>query len=312
MTWGGRLLRLHYIAANSTWVHLVNDTPYDRWSNDYLATNALDPEWECIAYYDEEQPNTSWLIGTTKGRILREAGTTDCGDRIQSRIRTRSVDFDMPQTLKELGNIILDVDVNSAAIPLAVDPSLPYPTEGVAVTLYYNAETSSSSYQRINGTGRQKFPLSLSDVYVYSVAVDLEWNGNAKVYQWDILWRMDEEWITHWEFPPTTFGAKGWTHMRDFYVTLRSTGEVTPTVVVDGVSYTPRISGSSGVIPSTSGEKVKYHLWMPPVKGKLYQVKLDGGPFRLYGEDSEMRVKEWATGLAYPISNPFQQEGGGS
>ncbi len=312
MSWGGRLLRLQYIAANSTWVHLVNDTPYDRWSNDYLATDALDPEWECIAYYDEEQPNTSWLIGSTKGRIFREAGLTDDGDRIQCRVRTRSVDFGMPQTLKELGNIIVDVDVNGAAIPIAVDPSLPYPTEGIAVTMYYNAETSSSAYQRVNGTGRQKFPLSLSDTYIYSVAVDLEWNGNGKVYQWDILWRMDEEWITHWEFPPTTFGAKGWTHMRDFYVTLRSTGEVTPAVVVDGVEYTPRISGSSGLIPTTAGEKVKYHLWMPPVKGKLYQVKLDGGPFRLYGEDSEMRVKEWATGLSYPVVNPFQQEGGGS
>lgn len=310
LVFGGKYLRLFYKAANSTWVHLVNDTPYDRWSNDYLATDAADPEWECIAFYDEEQPNTSWIVGTTKGRILREEGLTDDGNAIQCRVRSRSYDFDMPQTLKEFGNIIVDADVNGSNVPLAVDPLYP---SGMAVTPYYNAETSSGSYQRINGTGRQKFPLSLSDTYVYSLAIDVEWNGNGRLYQWDILWRMDEEWLTHWEFPPTTFGAKGWTHMRDFYVTLRSTGSVTAEVVVDGVSYSPAIAGgTAGIIPSTSGEKRKLHLWMPPVKGKLYQVKLDGGPFRLYGEDSEMRVKEWATGLSYPIVNPFQQEGGGS
>lgn len=311
MSWGGKLLRLQYIASDSTWVHLVNDTPYDRWSSDELSNpeDATETEYECIAYYDEEQPNTSWLIGTTRGKILIERGTNDIGTNIKCKVRSRSIDFDMPQTYKELGNIILDIDATSAYVPEYTMPPIP----GLRVTPYYNAETTAGSFQTITGSGRKKHPLSLSDEYVYSVAVDLEWWGQAKIYQWDLLWRMDEELLTHWEFPPTTFGAKGWTHMRDFYLTLRSIGTVNIIVEVDGVDYLPAIAGAgTGSIPSTAGAKTKFHLWMPPVKGKLYRVILYNGPFRLYGEDSEMRVKEWATGLVYPTVNPFQAEGGGS
>lgn len=314
LVFGGKLLRMFY-QSNDGYVHLVNDTPYDRWSNDVL--NSTDSgvflgEEECIAFYDEEQPGTSWIIGTTKGRLLRETGLTDEGAPIQCRLRTRSVDFDMPQTLKEFGNIIIDADVNGALVPASVNPLTP---NGIAITPLYNAENNPDSYQGIDGIGRQKFPLSLKDTYARSIAFDIAWDGNARVYQWDILWRMDEEWLTHWEFPPSSFGAKGWTHMRDFYISLRSTAEVTVTVLVDGVAYYPTLagySGAPGIIPSTSGARYKHHLWMPAVKGKLYQIKLDGGPFRLYGEDSELRVKEWATGLSYPTVNPFEAEGGGS
>jgi hypothetical protein len=298
LRFGGQYLHLFYRDVNGTYVHLVNHLPYNRWSND--ETGYIE---ETEAYYDHEQPNASLLLGCNDGRVAREEGTDDYGiNEIQCRARARSFDFGMPHTLKEIGNVIVDANVNGAHRPDADGGG-----DGVVVQAYLNAEASTNTLQTINGSGRQKFPLSMADTYVYSFALEFRWNGNATIYQYETLWRPDQEWLTHWEFPPTTFGSKGWTHLRDLYITLRALGDMTVRVEVDGTVYIPSIAGGTlGVIPSTTnGLKVKYHLWMPPIKGKLYRVYIDGGPFRLYGDDCEIRLKEWLTGMSYPIVNPF-------
>jgi hypothetical protein len=279
---------------------------------------------ETLTYYDGQQPGDTLLIGTDDGRVALEANsyglvnTLDYGvNEIQCRARTGSDDFGAPQTLKEVGNIIVDANVNGAHIPVADGGG-----NGVVVQMFYNTENSTGTAMQINGVGRQKFPLSLApsstlEQYCYSAAFEFRWNGKATIYQAETLWRMDEELLTHWEFPPTTHGLKGWQHLRDMYITLRSTGNTFLRVVVDGVNYYPQVPGVTGInvnglILSTGGEKTKIHLYMPPVKGKVFQYYLDGGPFRLYGEDCEVYVKEFNTGNSYHPVAPFTQQGGGS
>ena len=305
LRFGGQFLHVFYKDVAGVYQHLLNQLPYNRWSND---ESGVVEETDC--YYDHEQPNSSLLLGCKDGRVALETGTDDYdGEDIQCRARLGSDDFGMGQTLKELGNVIIDANVNGAVTPVAYGH-----VPGIVVTPYYNAENFTGDYQIINGSGRRKYPLSLSDAYVYSWAPEFLWNGNATIYQMDTLWRLDEELISHWEFPPTSFNSEGWKHIRDMYITLRSTGDVTIKVLVDGVTYYPQIAGNNtpGLIPSTSSAKTKTHLYMPPVKGQLFQFYLDGGPFRLYGEDCDVDVKQFGGGGGYQEVQPFIQEGGGS
>ena len=308
---GGQQLRVTYRGNNGSalpvYTHLVNDLLYNRWSNDEVG-----PLEETICFYDTEQSTTSWIIGVIDGRVALETGiydylapetTPELGNFPQCRARTRYEDFSIPQTLKEFGNVIVDANVNSARIPLVYGGV----GNGVVVTTYYDTGGSLGTPQVVNGVGRQNFPLALPDHFAYNIALDFEWNGSAIIYQYTLMWRPDEEWITHWEFPPTTFGSRGWGHIRDLYLTLRANAPGTISVEVDGVVYLPRVSPTenSGVIPSTNGQKQKLHFWCPPVKGKLYRFILNGGPFRLYGNECEVRVKEFNNSLTYQLVSPF-------
>jgi hypothetical protein len=212
----------------------------------------------------------------------------------------------MPHTLKEFGNIILDVAPGSTGSltitpyimeKLALfDPSVltvpfvPEPMESFTVDL--------ATY----GRHRQKIPFSLSDTYAYAIAFDFEWTGDAKLYQFELLWREDEEEIKHWEFPPTSHGMSGWQHVRDAYITLRSFDRVVLSLEIDGdVETFP--------IDSTDGEKRKILVHLSPRKGKLFRYSLDSDErFSIYGGDCEVRVKSWNTALSYKLLSPFVKE----
>ena len=199
----------------------------------------------------------------------------------------------MPHTLKEYGNLILDVDPKGNTI---------------TVTPYINAEQTALAAQTVTGTGRQKFSLSLSDTFSYSIAIDLAWSGSTSpiIYQMDLLWRPDEEVVQHWEFPETTHGLVGWQHLRDGYLTVRSGATLTFTITVDGTALTPVFINSS----NTSGAKRKVYFQMPPHKGKVFKYEINSSAgFRLYGDECEVRAKPWITSLGYSLVTPFAQAG---
>lgn len=277
----GELLHFFYIDTLGATQHLTWSTIYTRWKS--VSVTGLDTT---VAYLDENQTSTKILFGASDANVYLSdpSQTTDNGTIISCNIRTGQESFSAPQTFKEFGNVILDADPQGGTI---------------TITPYLNYEGSSLATFTASGTGRQKFPFTLSDTFAYSLGFDFTWTGNAKIYQLDTLWRMDEEALTHWEYPPYANETIGWMHVRDAYIALRSTAVVTLTVEVDGIPYTYPI-------PTTNGLKSKPHVNLSPVKGKLFRYSLDSSlPFRVYGEESEIRAKSWNTKLGYQLSSPF-------
>lgn len=279
----GEVMYFSYIDTDGDRQMLTYHKIYKRWES-----QSSGEFFVASVYEDENQSERKIYFGDTVARVFRldESATTDNGTTIMVNTRTGGVDFGAPQTMKEMGNMIVDCDPQGGTI---------------SMTPYINGEVTALPTQLLTGTGRQKIPLSLGDVFIYQISFDWAWNGPAKLYQFDVLYRVDEEVITHWEFPPTTHGFSGWMQERDAYFTLRSLADVTLTITVDGVAYTY-------TIPSTAGEKRKYYVRLNPVKGKIFQYQLDSATgFRLYGQECEVRVKPWNSQLGYKLVSPFSR-----
>jgi hypothetical protein len=277
----GEILYLTYLDTLGEKKVVTYHKIYKKWetqsSNEYAVASI---------YEDENQSERKIYIGDTAARVFQidPSVSTDAGTPIDVNARTGGVDFGAPQTMKELGNMIVDCDPMGNTITL---------------TPYIDGEVSTLGVQTLTGSGRQKIPLSLSDTFVYQIAFDWAWTGSAKLYQFDVLYRIDEEVIKHWEFPPTTHGGSGWMQIRDGYFVLRSTADTTLTIEVDGVADTY-------TIPSTSGEKMKQYVQFLPRKGKVFRYSLDSSSgFRIYGNECEIRVKPWNTQLGYKLVSPF-------
>lgn len=283
-------LKVHFIYqdSSSNYHHLAYHTLYNRWERE--STSGFS---EIAIYQDEKIPGTTVYVGGSVGKVYTISGSTDDGATISSRIRTGSLNFGQGQTMKELGNVIFDTNPQSNVI---------------TVTPFLDAETSSLAAQTMTGSGRQKIPLSLSDTYLYSLAFDFQWNGTVDLYEYDLLWRGDEELIKHWEFPETSHGQHGWQHIRDIFLSYRSTSPLTLTMTIDGVVHT-----YTNLFPSTGGGRRKIHAFLDPVKGKVFRYAIDSSAgFRLYGEDCEVMVKPWNTQQGYQLISPFLPSSGGS
>lgn len=317
MVYGGQELHIHYKDVLGQWVHLRNHLPYGRWSNDESpeVTGGLGTIYEPLSYFDEEQANTSLLVGTNLGLVGLETGTYDWvpGKKIQCRVREGSNTLGLPQTIKEFGNVLLDADCGDAVLPLSINPAQP---SGISIVPFLDAETRQLSYQRIAGTGRQKFPRALKDsnggqpVYGYSCAIDIEWNGNATIYGKTLQVHPEEEVVTNWAFGPTSHGLRGYQTVKDLYLMVKcgtpgATTTLTATVIIDGVTY-PLYDQNLSTSFTVGDFKTKVHLYAPPVKGKTYRWQVVGQRFMLYGNECEVRVKEIASGLSYNLVAPFQ------
>lgn len=277
----GEVLYLSYIDTDGGMQLLSYHKLYKRWKME-----SSDEYFVASIYEDENQSERKIYIGDTTARIFQidPSALTDNGVAIQANARTGGYDFGAPQTMKEIGNIIVDCDPQGGTIYL---------------TPYTDGEVTTLGTQAITGNGRQKIPLSLSDTFCYQMAWDWAWTGQAKIFQFDILYRLDEEVIKHWEFPPTTHGYSGWTQVRDAYFTIRSSAAITLTIEVDGVADTY-------TIPSTSNAKMKSYVQLQPRKGKIFRYSLDStAGFRIYGQECEVRIKPWTMQLGYKLVSPF-------
>ncbi len=288
MSYTYRSVHFFYLDTLGNSQHLIYDTQYQRWrsaSSDLTTFH--------LAYGDENIADARLFYGGSDGRVYEEDidQATDSGTPINVEVMTGSADFGAPSTLKELGNVLIDADPRG---------------ETITVTPYYDAETIIGTPLTISGNGRQKFPLSLADTYCYSAAFKLSWTGAPVIYQMEVLWRLDEEEITHWEFPETAHTLSGWQHVRDAYISLNSSAVVTFTHTIDGVPHTYDI-------PSTNGEERKVPIQLGPYKGKLFRYAFDSAAkFRIYGEDCEFRIKPWNTALGYKLMTPFLPVEGGT
>jgi hypothetical protein len=289
LAYSGLELHFFYQDTNGASQHLVYHTLYKRWHS----TSSTDHTVR-MGYHDENQASTRLLLGASNGSVYLSspAYTTDNGAAITANARTGSGNMGIAQVLKEFGNVIIDADPGGGAI---------------TITPYLNSEATSLSAQTITNSTRAQFPLSLSDTYAYSLALDFAWQGAKTLYGGTILWRQDEEVLAHWECPETDHGLSGWQHARDAYICLRSTGDLTLTQTVDGTSF-------AYTLLSTNNQKRKVYVRLAATKGKVYQYAIDAAPgvaFRLYGDECEVRVKPWNTALSYkPVASPFVKLGG--
>lgn len=208
----------------------------------------------------------------------------------QITARTGGSDMEIPETLKEFGNVIIDADVGGGTL---------------TVTPYFDEVAGTPSI--LTGTGRQRYPVSLGDTYGYFAQIQFSWSStdNIKIYNIEYLFRVDQEVLVHWETPESALGLNGWLHLRDGYFALRSTSDIALQVVIDGVSY-------PYTIPSTGGNLQKVYMKFNPVKGKMYRFILNAtgsGAFRLYGVDTQLNIKPWNTNVGYQAVKPFVAPG---
>jgi hypothetical protein len=287
MWFAGQKLHFVYKDTLGDRQHLTWHSAYNRWELNTYFPGAINNAPTTV-YEDEGRSSSVVYLGFSSGFLyqLEPNAISDAGSPIVANVRTGSYDFGAPQALKEFGNLIVDADPQGGTI---------------TVTPYINAEETALPALLCTGTGRQKFTFGLDDVYAYSLALDYAWSGPGTIYQAEVLHRQDEERIVHWEFPATTFGLSGWIQLRDGYIDLLSDAPVSITVQADNVTWGPY------TIPSTGGTRLKIYFQTDAIKAKVFRISLNSAqPFRLYGEDCELRVKPWNTDLGYALMSPFR------
>lgn len=253
---------------------------------------------EAKIYLATEQANPSVL--TTPSDPFK---TADATTAVSTDIQTGFLDLGAPTVLKQFGDIILDY----------MGPAGNVATMTVRVDGGTGLETASQT-TTFTGTGaRTLYPIKLAvsgeDIVARNISFQFTWTASTTastvpptLYGFTLLWRPDSEAIPHWEFPATTHGLSGWQFARDLYLTLRSNTTSTLKVIIDGVTYTYSV-------PSTGGAKKKLYVPLQPAKGKVFKYVLDSDtattPFRLYGDECEVRVRQWNTSLDYRLISPF-------
>lgn len=270
--------------------HLVWSLIYERWQA------SVESAITDIAVYGDENSSTGTVYfgGLDGGLYAKDVNSfSDGGNSIHVTARTGFNDLGMPQTFKEIGNLIVDADPDGLV---------------VTITPIVNNDASQTLTPfTMSGTGRQKFSFPFPDIYVHSIAFEFTWTSSGEkrpqIFQFDLLWRPDEEGIKHWEFPQTSHGLSGWQSLRDGYITVRSTAEIAFFVDIDGNKNYPLTFRTSS---NTGGQRRKLYFDAPPVKGKVFRYHMDSTEdFRLYGEDCELRLKSWNTNLGYQLVSPF-------
>jgi len=253
-----------------------------------LVYNERVGRWRSEAYtdvmnmsYSEPGTVSSLLMGTTNGNVRQgdsAANIFGSGDTpVLAEIHTGSLDQGQPLNLKEYGNVLIDMDPNGATI---------------TITPYINAEAIIESVLVVSGvSGRQKFSLGLSDIFGLNISFDIQWGTSGGqlpiLYQYDVLYRLEPVALQHWESPGMSLGQAYFT-AKETYVTLRSGGLVNMTLTAD--NGTPVVYS----IPSTGGLKQKVYLLLQPTKCKLLRIAFDStSDFRLYRDESELRVRGW-------------------
>lgn len=123
-------------------------------------------------------------------------------------------------------------------------------------------------------------------------------------YRW--IWERESPLGDRWEGQQTSLGADQFLHMKEAYICLRSTMNVTFTV-----TRTDDNTATNYTIPTTSGLRLKTRvpLTAQVSKGKAFTFVLSststGGTFRLYRDDSYILAKEWASETAFASKAPF-------
>lgn len=268
-----------------------------------------------VAADDVNKPYGRVLFDANNGKIYSSTTSglftnIDPGaTSVVSAVMTGFLDMGKPTHMKQFGNIVVDAVLPNAAT-ITVKVRINGRTGGETVT-------QTSTITGDAAVTRKLYPIALlsggEDIFARNISFEFTWTQDSAlplvtIYGFDLLWRPDAEALEHWEFPETAHGLSGWQFLRDGYLMLNSSASSTLTVTIDGTAH-------NYTVLTTSGEPRKVYVPMEPAKGKVFKYRLNtnsvGTPFYLYGDECEMRLKQWNTSLDYRLITPFGRSGGG-
>jgi hypothetical protein len=128
-----------------------------------------------------------------------------------------------------------------------------------------------------------------------------------RLFKTNWIWEPCPELVDYWVSQQTTHDLLGYQHLGWLQVTLLSTTDVSLVINIDGVDQ------AALTLASTGGLRLKRYVKVPAKKGKTYIYKLYSNTteptetqgFRVYQKDLEVAVKQWGSGEAYQIKQPF-------
>ena len=179
-------------------------------------------------------------------------------------------------------------------------------TQGVDKVIKIQGDQNDLQTYTINHNGQQIKPYVFDPTQVASLlriispdSVDWRYFG----VRW--IWEPIPELVTYYETQGTTHDLSGYQFLKDGYIALISTTDVTLTINVDGTNFVY-------TIPSTGGLYKKNYILFgingstgQTLKGKLYSYILESeAGFRLFQKDCEVRVHAWGVGN-YQVRQPF-------
>lgn len=179
-------------------------------------------------------------------------------------------------------------------------------TQGVDKVIKVQGDQADLQTYTINHDGQQIKPYVFDPTQIASLLRIISPDGVDWRYfgvRW--IWEPVPELVTYYETQGTTHDLSGYQFLKDGYIALISTADVTLTINVDGTNFVY-------TIPSTSGLYKKNYILFgingstgQTLKGKLYTYILESeAGFRLFQKDCEVRVHAWGSG-DYTVRQPF-------
>jgi hypothetical protein len=282
---------------NEIWCHYTGATSGERktliYDEDHNRWRAIDSTVTVNMGYSEPDVASNLLLGMSDGDMRQGGGASDADGDVDVNVRTGSFDQGQPLALKRYGNVIFDLDPNNAT---------------VTITPYLDANALPQAAIVVTGNGRQRVALALDDVFGLNVSFDISWSTDLTdlpvLFQIDIMYAIEPAAMKHWFVSPSSYGFEGWLHVRDSYVVLRSTDDVTMTLTPDNGA------AQVFVIPTTAGAKKKIYVPFAANKERLLSFAFDSdADFRIYTDECELRAKQWLTGLGYKNLPIFAAQG---
>lgn len=183
---------------------------------------------------------------------------------------------------------------------------------GITITPMSLGQIAAPASTVLTAATRSRQPLSVNGIVVSAfMGLFLTWTDDftaqvnpTRLHIWDISFEVQPAATIDFSTFGTSFGAKGYQHIREIALAYVSTQAVTITPTsYDGQSPQPL------VFPSSAGQYVKIILPLTANKGQLYRFRAtSSAPFQLFLEDSEIRVGQFERTGPYAIVRQFSGE----
>jgi len=234
------------------------------------------------------------LVGGTDGVVYLPSGVLDGATAIACQAQV--VDNQQDARRQKLyRDFVFDADLDGAVCEVTLgftnnaNPIGPtaVPTVTGEVQYYVNAATKTGTF----GT-------NLTALLAWSPKT----SARPILYWWDLAYQPSPELATSWLSGPTTHGLSGYQQVACALFAYISSGPVTFTLIVDGVTYTY-------TLPTTGGIYAKAFVWLQTVKGLTFQYGFTGAAFQLFDVDCEVWVSAWGDPAGYHHMKPFSAGG---
>ncbi len=297
LTYSNYYLYATYLGTDGTFHTLVYDVKRKAWSlDDYT------PEVR-TTYHVEQQSGTLnsegtlydvLLMGNINGQVaVQKENTNDIGGAIACVVSTREFNGGDERAPKQWGDMFIDCVPAGYSTGLVVTP--------VSFGTGLVAPTTIATYGL-----RTRSPISTKGVAVSDfLGMNLAWTDNFPSQAiptilniWQLSWVIQPANLIALYTLGSSFGLKGYIHLRQIAVAYISTAAVTMTITAyDGTS--PSVI----TLPSTAGNYRKTLFPISFNKGLLYSFSFTcANKFQIFLDDTELYVGEWGRGAQYAVA----------